>query len=99
MPAAAVCVYRPGPRSSLFLDRVEQAFGLARRRVEFEGALQLSAGGGWVAGGEIGFGERDPGGGGLLAPDRDLQRVDGIFRPARTEEDPAHQQVGGGLVW
>src|SRR4029079_16789870 len=76
----------------------QQLCRLGVPRSQRQGALGLGVRGRAVLLEQIGLAERFVGFGRLLAPQRDLERLDGVARPPRPKMQPADEQVRLGLV-
>src|SRR5215203_3265504 len=84
------CWYRRQKRQSLrLLDGAEQAFRVGGPGIERQRPLHLGAGGRRVLQGQVRLGENHVRGRGVFAPNRDLERLDGVGGAAGAEVNPA----------
>src|SRR3954447_1478745 len=86
-----------GLLTSLF-NALEHPPRIRQRRIDLQRALDFDARVCHVLDQKVRLSERDPAGRGILAPDRDLQRVDGLSRAAVAQVNAADQQVRLRLV-
>src|SRR5262249_5059522 len=80
-------------------DLLDQPLRFFGPRFQRQRLLRLRARGGGVLQSKIRLSEGDVCGRRVSAPERDLQRVDGLFRAAGAQVDAPDEQVRLGLVW
>src|SRR3954447_17078569 len=96
--ATKAAIFRIEVSSRLLPDRAEYTLGFGRRRIDYQRAFQLGTGGRGVLELQVRFAQCDPCRGGVRAPDRDLQGIDGLLGTPGAKQNPADEQVCLGLV-